>query len=305
MTLTSFPEGVSSFGVPVMGGGSSIPATTGTYFFVSSTASNSSNSNDGRSPSQPLATIDAAINLCTANKGDVIVVMPGHVENVTAATTIVPDIAGITIMGLGRGRSRPKLSFTNTAGKIAITGASTRISNIVFLADVSAVVTGISVEADDVEIDNCYMGFVDTGDDFAIMILVSAKDRLSVHHCQFVAENTAGCNAGIQFVDALDTQIFSNIFEGDYTTAVLNGVTTLSTGVFIVGNILRNSDTTAGVLLTTVASSTGLAAYNSGGSLYSTDILAPWANTGLLSIENYIVNVVTEAAGISPATRST
>src|SRR3990167_10251591 len=112
------------------------------------------------------------------------------------------------------------------------------------------------------------------------MILVSEVDRLKVHHCEFVAENTAGCNAGIQFVDALDTHIFSNTFEGDYTTAVLNGVTTLSTGVFVVGNVLRNSDTTAGTLLTTVASSTGLAAYNSWGTLFSTNITAPWANTG-------------------------
>ena len=280
-----------------------IPSTTGSTFFVHSGTGNSGNS--GLNPANALATVDQGINKCTANKGDVVVVMPGHAENIASATALVPDIAGVTIVGLGRGRNRPVLTFTNTAGKIAITGANTRISNIVMIASVSAVVTGISVEADDVELDNLYMGFDETGDDFAIMILVSAKDRLMVRNSMFVAENTAGCNAGIQFVDALDTQIWHNVFEGDYTTAVLNGVTTLSTGVFVVGNVMRNSDTTAGVLLTTVASSTGLAAYNSGGTLYSTNITAPWANTGLLSIQNFVVNVVTETAGITPATAST
>jgi hypothetical protein len=287
-----------------LGSGGQVPFTTGSYFYVhSGTGSNASGG--GSSPSAPLATIDYAIGLCTANKGDVIVVMPGHAENIAAATTLALDVAGVQIVGVGRGRNRPVLTFTNTAGKIPITGASCRMSNLALIASVSAVVTGISVEADDVELDNLYMGFDETGDDFAIMVLVSAKDRLCVRDSMFVAENTAGCNAGIQFVDALDTQIVNNVFEGDYTTAVLNGVTTLSTGVFVVGNIMRNSDTTAGVLLTTAANSTGLAAYNSGGTLYSTNITAPWANTGLLSIQNFVVNVVTETAGITPATAST
>jgi hypothetical protein len=290
-------------GVQVTGGGANVPLTTGTVFYVHSGTGASSNA--GTNAGAPLATIAQAIAQCTASKGDQILVMPGHAENITAATTLAPSKAGVSIIGLGRGRNRPVLSFTNTAGKIPITGASTRLSNLVFIADVSAVVTGISVEADDVEIDNCYFGFVDTGDDFAIMILVSAVDRLNCHHNHFVAENTGGCNAGIQIVDALDTQFCYNIMEGDYTTANINGVTTLSTGLFVIGNFLRNSDTTAGVLLTTAANSTGLAAHNSGGTLYSTNITAPWANTGLLSIENYVVNVVTETAGITPATAST
>jgi hypothetical protein len=286
----------------VLGGGVQIPATTGTYFFVHS--GTGASGNQGRDTASPLATIDAAVELCTANKGDVIIVMPGHAENISAATTLAVDKAGIQIIGLGMGRNRPVLTFTNTAGKIPITGASARLSNLVLIASVSAVVTGISVEADDVQLDNLYMGFDETGDDFAIMVLVSAKDRLKVLNCEFIAENTAGCNAGIQFVDALDTHIIGNYMEGDYTTANLNGVTTLSTGVRVERNTLRNSDTTAGVLLTTAANSTGIAAHNNGGTLYSTNITAPWANTGLLSIENYVVNVVTETAGITPATPS-
>lgn len=305
MPPTNFPNGLASFGMPVLGGGGvTIPPTTGKVFFVHSGTGNNT-THLGDSPERPVATIDYAVGKCTASKGDIIIVMPGHAESIASATTLALDVAGVSVIGLGRGRNRPVLSFTNTAGKIVISGANCRMSNLVLLADVSAVVTGISVEANDVELDNLYFGFVDTGDDFAIMVLVSAFDRLYVHDCQFVAENTAGCNAGIQFVDALDTQIWNNVFEGDYTTAVLNGVTTLSTGVFVVGNTLRNSDTTAGVLLTTAANSTGLAAYNSGGTLFATNITAPWANTGLLSIENYVVNVVTETAGITPATAST
>jgi hypothetical protein len=289
-------------GVPVTGG-SDLPYTTGTVFYVHSGTGHASNA--GTSAGAPLATIDSAINLCTAAKGDLIIVMPGHAETVSGASTIIPDVAGISIIGLGTGRNRPVLTFSATGSKITVSGANTLVRNIVFTADVSAVVTGVAVTAADVTFDNCQWDFVDTGDDFAIMLLATSVARLTVSNCSFIAENTAGCNAGIQFNACTNMTISNNRFEGDYTTAVLNGVTAASTGVFILHNFLRNSDTTAGLLLTTFTASTGLAAYNSGGSLYATDILATWVNTSVLSIENYIVNVVTETAGIAPATAST
>src|SRR3990167_1275260 len=75
----------------------------GAIFFVDSThAAKADAVGGGRSPDRPLATIDYAIGLCTASKGDVIYVMPGHAENLTAADGIDCDIAGITIVEIGR-----------------------------------------------------------------------------------------------------------------------------------------------------------------------------------------------------------
>src|SRR3990167_6036958 len=42
-------------------------------------------------------TIDAAVGACTADQGDVIYVMPGHTETVSAAAGFVMDIAGIEV----------------------------------------------------------------------------------------------------------------------------------------------------------------------------------------------------------------
>jgi len=63
MGLTQFPNGISSFGIPVIGG-SQIPVTTGTYFFVDDSGSNA---NDGLDPDHPVATIEYAFGLCTAD----------------------------------------------------------------------------------------------------------------------------------------------------------------------------------------------------------------------------------------------
>jgi len=66
---TNFPNGITSFGVPVMGG--SLPNTFGTYFFVN--YATGSDGNDGLSLEAPKKTIAAALALCTTNKDDVIV----------------------------------------------------------------------------------------------------------------------------------------------------------------------------------------------------------------------------------------
>src|SRR3990172_3618867 len=109
MTITPFPNGVSSFGVPVLGGGTIV--TTGKIWFVDSVTGG--NGNSGKDPQHALATIDYAVGLCTANKGDYIIVMPGHNEAIISATSLVSDVEGVAIQGLGVGRSRPTLDFDN------------------------------------------------------------------------------------------------------------------------------------------------------------------------------------------------
>src|SRR5688572_2883165 len=73
----------------------------GSIFFVHS--GTGSNSNDGSSPDSPMATLDAAIGLCTASKGDTIYVMPGHAETIAAADGFDADVAGVSIVGIGWG----------------------------------------------------------------------------------------------------------------------------------------------------------------------------------------------------------
>jgi len=68
MTLTNFPNGLTSFGIPVLSG---MPMPfTGTYFFVD--PANGSDGNNGLSPSRALQTLYKAHSLCTAGKNDVV-----------------------------------------------------------------------------------------------------------------------------------------------------------------------------------------------------------------------------------------
>lgn len=72
MTLTNFPNGVSSFGVPMLGGIGGIPLT-GTYIFCD--PARGSDGNDGSAPDQAVATLYRAHALATAGRNDVVVLI--------------------------------------------------------------------------------------------------------------------------------------------------------------------------------------------------------------------------------------
>jgi hypothetical protein len=110
----------------------------GKAFFVDSAVAASS----GQSPSEAVATIDAAINLCTANQGDTVYVMPGHTEAVTS-TSIACDVAGVTFIGLGNGASKPTLTFGATDSRINVTAANCTWQNFRLTAGVGDVVTAV------------------------------------------------------------------------------------------------------------------------------------------------------------------
>ncbi|MHC4179977.1 MAG: hypothetical protein ACYSWU_20930, partial [Planctomycetota bacterium] len=114
---------------------SNLPVTSGNVFFVDSGSARASDGNRARDPDIPAATIDGCIAKCTANNGDIIVVMPGHAESPTAAITM--DVAGVWIYGLGWGGDRPTITSSNATNFVAMSAANCRISNIVFVLGVA------------------------------------------------------------------------------------------------------------------------------------------------------------------------
>lgn len=101
-----------------------------------------SNNNNGLEPSEAKATIEAAINACTANAGDFIFVMPGHTEAVTVSSLNL-DVAGVTIIGIGSGSLKPTLTFAATDSRINVTKANCVLQNFRLQAAVGDVVTAV------------------------------------------------------------------------------------------------------------------------------------------------------------------
>lgn len=113
--------------------------TFGNIFFVDS-VTGSDSANNGKAPNNALATIDAAVGYCTANKGDTIIVLPGHTEAITSTSTTL-DVAGVRIIGLGSGSMKPTLTFAATSSRINVTAANCTLQNFRITAAVGDVVT--------------------------------------------------------------------------------------------------------------------------------------------------------------------
>lgn len=120
--------------------------TTGELFFVHS-GTGTDGAGYGKNPDAPLATLDYAIGLCAANKGDRIYAMPGHAETTTA---IALDVAGVQIFGLGTGRLRPALTATTAATDLLnVTAANCHIENVRFVGAASGATALLDIAADD------------------------------------------------------------------------------------------------------------------------------------------------------------
>lgn len=153
-----FPQGITIKGVPL------VSTNPGRAFWVSNATTlvtgdiGGSNGNPG-TITKPFATIQYALSRCTANRGDIIFVKPGHAETISTAAILVLSVAGVAIVGLGVGSNRPTLTFSAAAANIPITAANVSVSNILHKANFADVVSAYTATGTttptDFTIDSC------------------------------------------------------------------------------------------------------------------------------------------------------
>lgn len=89
---------------------------------------------------RPFATLLYALQQCNHNTGDIIFIKPGHVETLSNATALIMATAGVSVIGLGSGTSRPTFIMdTATTANIPVRAANMAIQNCLFLANFAAI----------------------------------------------------------------------------------------------------------------------------------------------------------------------
>jgi hypothetical protein len=238
--------------------------STGERFYVhSGTGTNSAGG--GKSPDSPLATIDYAVGLCTANKGDIIYVLPGHTETISAAAGIDLDVAGISVIGLGRGTLQPKVTFdTATTADLDVDAANILIENIHFTANFADIVAAIDVNAQFCTIRGCR--FSETATDMNALIWVlggstTTSSGLRVEDCIVHASDAANTHfVSLPGTDAGDI-IRNNLIYGDFGTAAI-GAAGAVVNVQIHGNRIYNAATDNDSCINITAAGTGYVSEN-------------------------------------------
>lgn len=288
MGLTKFPGGVASFGVPVLPG---IPPTTGSVFFVHS--GTGSNGNSGADPDHPFATIDYAVGRCTANKGDLIVVMPGHAETVSAAGGLDLDVAGITVFGVGAGSLQPTVTLTTAdTADVDVDAANITVENIHFVAGFADIAAAIDVNADDFTLRNCR--FTESAVNLNAKIWVQdaaagGSDRITIEGCSCIDRDAANTHF-VNFAGTGDGHVVrGNTLLGDWGTGAIAGAGVI-TNCLVADNYISNAATDADSGINLAATATGLIVNNR-----VAIALAAGATTGISAaacgaLENYVVD---------------
>lgn len=299
-TVTNFPNGVASFGVPVL---PSAPLTTGNVYFVHS--GTGSDGNTGKSKQKPLATIDKAFDLVTANKGDVVFVMPGHAETISGAAGVNCDVAGVRVIGLGQGAARPTITMSAVASTFVLGAASVWVENLLFDVQHDTTIV-IDINAADCTVKDCEIKSrtAATAREFVTAIDINggaanACDRTTIMGC-LIASPTAGSNNGIELGEVADrVRILNCHIWGDYGDAPIHNPTgKVLTKLLIQGCNLENTQT-GDHALELVSACTGMLVFN----MYKSDMTqATAADPGsCFSYQCFHDDVIDTSAIVSPA----
>lgn len=284
--------------------------TTGTVFFVHS--GTGSDNNAGTDPGSPKATVQGAIDVCTAAKGDRVVVMPGHAETVTS-TSINLNKSGVSVICIGSGLNRATFTYSTAAATITVSAANCGFyggHHIANFLDVAAAFT-VGAAKDFVM---GYNTFVDSSAslNFESVILTGSTnndaDGLTIVGNYWLGLNTSP-NA---FVSILANEKRLTVTDNFIDLAATNDVghfITLSskivTGTLIARNraiIVGATNAAVGIFLTgSGTTSTGLVENNYVSSLDTTTELIATAGTGLVFIENYYTGTADASGKVWPA----
>lgn len=270
---------------------------------------------DGTSPDSAMATLLAGNNKCTANQGDTVVLLPGHAENVAAATALT--IAGVRYIGLGEGDERPTITFTTatTAGYTSAV-ANLYFENIVFVANFLSIVAAFLLStAKGVKFVNCE--FRDTSGILNFLQCVKSTgaantvDRLTMIGCTWRGLGTTSVGSMILTANDIDGLTLLD------NRVMLARTATAASLITVTAGVLTNLDCGYNRTYTAQTATTGGGLINVGGTTSTgmvyenyqqtlgaaTDILFT-TTVGLGAFENRVSGAVGATGFVIPAVDS-
>tara|TARA_R110002126_G_scaffold106803_2_gene241963 strand:- start:285 stop:1268 length:984 start_codon:yes stop_codon:yes gene_type:complete len=217
----------------------------------------------------PFGTLEYAVSSCTANRGDIIFIKPGHAETISSATALAFDVAGVAIVGLGAGTKRPTFTLgTAATTTIAVSADNVSISNCRFIGNFLSITSAFTVAAAAYfTIDNC--SFTDTS---AILGFLSAvkttvstnSDFLQVSNCFIKSDATTKSVAPIVVLNTMtgltltDNLVVQTVAQNN-VSQFLSHAALVMTAALITGNKVYsvNTDSATGAFLVTTSATTG------------------------------------------------
>lgn len=207
--------------------------------------SNVTNAGNGSTWLNAVATLDAAVNLASAN--DTIYLAQGHTETMgVAANEVDVDVDGLTIKQIGNNTVSNGFDYTDdeATGAFTIDADNITLVNLRFHANVPDVNDAVELKANatGVSFIGCLFDTETPGtDEFFRSIKQDGANanQLTIQGCEFrMGAGAAEC--AIDLIDSDYSSIIGNKITGDYSVTDVNNATTACIWLTIAGNEMVN-----------------------------------------------------------------
>lgn len=251
----SFADGIVLRGMPIL------TLYPGDVYWVDSSGGGGSRGTFAH----PVATLDAALALCTSDNGDIICIKPGHTESLAATQAV--DKSGVAIIGLGVGSTRPTFTGTAATDDFDIQSDDVCMYNLVFAHTTANATAMINVGADYFTVSNCR--FNQGANALEAVVIEYNSDDCTVEDCEFYV-TAQGPDKAINIEKSTTAspariKILRNYMDGNSSTNSWDDgaiyCTGVSTNILVQGNIINFLAASKGGIQFTAAT-TGVLADN-------------------------------------------
>jgi len=175
-----------------------------------------------------VTTLNAALARCRSGKGDIVFVLPGYSESVSAADYATSLVAGTQIVGLGPYMSSvmPTLNFTATTSTFLLDVNDVLIKGIKFTCGIDAVANYVTVSAQGCAMEDCY---IQTGTSSALdvttpIIVAAGGNDFRFERNRVAGTSTAVNTNAISVTGAVDGLVINNNDFDIQAAGATNGV---------------------------------------------------------------------------------
>jgi len=223
-----------SYFLNLQGGFSGVNNPGGAVYWVGASGyaaydgSSPSDANDGLSPQEPFATIQAALNACTSGRGDIVMVLPGTYTVTAAITMSKDDVTLASALPVGR-RERSQVIIANSTdvNTLIITGNDCKVIGIGFDDDVATAtaataavcignIASSAVTVSNTIIRNCYIDMLGSDadrDGICVGLTADASDggpHTLIEGCTILDPDNCGViiNVGSPYTVVRDCHIY-------------------------------------------------------------------------------------------------
>lgn len=207
---------------------------------------NSKGASDGNKGTylEPFQTLGYAVEQCVDGRGDVIICLPGMVDDVEAAIDI--EAGNVTILGLGTGSERPQLT-PNIDAALDVEGNGVTVQNLYFnecAAERAANGGAIDVVGTDFRLLGCHADLGAHDDNFVTVTATGENPSFEGNKFVVTADGTdavihlEGVVDGLRVVDNVLVNSVANVDSG-----LVDAEAVAITNAYLEGNVLLGGGT--------------------------------------------------------------